>query len=104
MSELTDLVSSLERKYGTPPDNIPKDDPDFVTLQRKYWFQEDKRAKNGDRTRCKVINLETQEEHTFKSLTQASKFYGFNASWAYQRYRAQKNGNRINSKYKVIKL
>lgn len=35
MSELTDLVSNLERKYGTPPDNIPKDDPDFITLQRK---------------------------------------------------------------------
>ena len=104
MSELTDLVSSLERKYGTPPENIPKDDPDYVILQRKYWLHKDKRTENGDRTRCKVINLETQEEHTFKSLTQASKFYGFNASWAYQRYRAQKNGNRINSKYKVIKL
>lgn len=98
MSELTDLVSSLERKYGTPPENIPKDDPDFVTLQRKYW------PKGSSGTRCKVINLETQEEHTFKSLTQASKFYGFNESWAYQRYKAQKNGNHINSKYKVIKL
>lgn len=103
MSELTDLVSSLERKYGTPPENIPKDDPDYVTLQRKYWFQEDKRAKNGDRTRCKVINLETKEEHTFQSFVQASKFYGFNESWAHQRYMA-KRGKHSKSKYKVIKL
>jgi len=103
MSELTDLVSSLERKYGTPPDNIPKDDPDFVTLQRKYWFQEDKRVENGDRKRCKVINLETQEEHTFDSFVQASKFYGHSKCWAYQRYIA-KRGKHSKSKYKVIKL
>ncbi|NUF26352.1 hypothetical protein [Bombilactobacillus mellis] len=104
MSELTDLVSSLERKYGTPPENIPKDDPDFVTLQRKYWLPEDTDFEGRQEIYCKVINLETQEEHTFKSFTQASKFYGFDASWACRRYRAQKTRNRINSKYKVIKL
>jgi len=97
MSELTDLVSRLERKYGTPPDNIPKDDPDFVTLQRKYW------PKGSSGTRCKVINLETKEEHVFDSFTQASKFYGHSRRWARGRYIA-KGGKYSKSKYKVIKL
>ena len=103
MSELTDLVSRLEHKYGTPPDNIPKDDPDYVTLQRKYWSREDKRTENGGRTRCKVINLETKEEHVFDSFAQASKFYGHSKRCAYQRYIA-KRGKYSKSKYKVIKL
>lgn len=103
MSELTDLVSSLERKYGTPPENIPKDDPDFVTLQRKYWLPEDTDFEGRQEIYCKVINLETKEEHVFDSFTQASKFYGHSRRWARGRYIA-KGGKYSKSKYKVIKL
>lgn len=56
MSELTDLVANLEQKYGSPLHDIPHNDPDFITIQKKYWKH---KKHNTKRTKCKVIELKT---------------------------------------------
>lgn len=107
MSELTDLVSKLEKKYGS---SIPHNDPDFILLQEKYWGNNRKKAskktskigyKSG--SSCKVIDLQTGKEHIFKSFAQASRFYGYSNNWALNQYNAQKRGVK-SKKYKIVKL
>ena len=114
MSELTDLVENLEQKYGSPLKYVPHNDPDFITIQKKYWRVNDplkhlshKKQKhnklNGKKIMCKVIDRTTGEEHVFASFTKASKFYGYNKNWVCELYMKQRNGHQ-NSKYKVVKL
>ena len=31
----------------TPSQNIPKNDPDFITLQRRYWLNKDQKDMNA---------------------------------------------------------
>lgn len=103
MSELTDLVSKLEKKYGS---SIPHDDPDFIFLKEKYWGNNsNKTSKIGYKFgySCKVINLQTGEEHIFKSFAQASHFYGHSSNWALNQYNVQKRGVK-SKKYKIVKL
>lgn len=106
MSELTNLVSNLERKYGSPLKYVPRNDPDFITIQKKYWpdNNQNKRSKHNKKgTKCKVIELKTGKEHIFQSFYQASKFYGYSQGWACKYYVNQKKGHN-NPKYKIVKL
>lgn len=108
MSELTDLVANLEQKYGSPLHDIPHNDPDFITIQKKYWpdnnqHKQPKHKKHKKRIRCKVIELKTGKEHIFQSFYQASKFYGYSQGWTHNYYVAQKTGHK-NPKYKIVKL
>ncbi|NUF99168.1 hypothetical protein GYW21_10485 [Lactobacillus mellis] len=108
MSELTDLVANLEQKYGSPLRDIPYNDPDFITIQKKYWpdnnqHKHPKHKKYREGTKCKVIELKTGKEHIFQSFYQASKFYGYSQGWARKYYVIQKKGHN-NPKYKIVKL
>lgn len=106
MSELTDLVANLEQKYGSPLRDIPYNDPDFITIQKKYWpdNNQNKRSKHNKKgTKCKVIELKTGKEHIFQSFYQASKFYGYSQGWARKYYVIQKKGHN-DPKYKIVKL
>lgn len=106
MSELTDLVANLEQKYGSQLRDIPYNDPDFITIQKKYWpdNNQNKRSKHNKKgTKCKIIELKTGKEHIFQSFYQASKFYGYSQGWACKYYKVQKKGHK-NPKYRIIKL
>ena len=108
MSELTDLVANLEQKYGSPLRDIPHNDPDFITIQKKYWpnnnqHKQPKHNKHKKRTKCKVIELKTGKEHIFDSLSKAGEFYGYSQDWARNYYKVQKTGHK-NPKYKIVKL
>lgn len=106
MSELTDLVANLEQKYGSPLRDIPYNDPDFITIQKKYWpdNNQNKRSKHNKKgTKCKVIELKTGKEHIFQSFYQASKFYGYSQGWACKYCVNQKKGHN-DLKYKIVKL
>lgn len=103
MSELTDLVANLEQKYGSPIKYVPRNDPDFITIQKKYWKNSEKHKTPKAGYKCKFIELQTKREHIFKSFTQASRFYGYSHGWALNQYKAQKKGHK-NPKYRIIKL
>lgn len=106
MSELTNLISRLERKYGSPLQHVPHNDPDFITIQKKYWpdNNQNKRSKHNKKgTKCKVIELKTGTKHIFDSFAKASEFYGYSQEWARNYYVAQKKGHK-NPKYKIVKL
>lgn len=104
MSELTNLVASLEQKYGSPLQYVPHNDPDFITIQKKYWKNSKKKHKALKAGySCKVIELQTKREHIFKSFAQASIFYGYSHGWALNQYNAQKRGVK-SKKYKIVKL
>ena len=101
MAKMIELVRRLEAEYGSPPANIPKDDPNYLELRRDYWTGKTKKAITTDRKSskpCRVTHLKSGVAREFNTFSEAAEAYHHNASWLSNMYKLP---NHANSKYKV---